>query len=114
MKVRCGIDMLVDDRIKKNVNNVNFMDNIYHKSERFNNNIQKLASVFFLFLAVFKALDILSGNWLEIEVSYNKTGKPEIILSNDIRPEGLASLDCSVTHENGMTQAIVVMLLEEK
>lgn len=114
MITKCGIDMLLDNRIKKSLENINFIKRIYHKSEIHNKDIKKLASIFALKEAVFKALDISSENWLKIEVSYSKTRRPLITLSNEIKPNNLISLDCSVTHENGITQAIVIMLLDEE
>lgn len=105
---------MLDSRIKKSLDNANFVKRIYHKSEIYDLNLKKQASIFALKEAVFKALDMSSENWLEIEVSYSKTGRPLITLSNEIKPNNLISLDCSVTHENGLTQVIVIMLLDEK
>lgn len=114
MVVLCGIDLVEDSRIEKNMNNSLFMKRIYSVREITFDSVKKLASIFALKESVFKALDITSSHWLDIEVNYLDSGKPIITLSKNIIPEDFVSLDCSVTHEKGMTQAMVVISLKEK
>ena len=110
--IKVGIDLVSDKRIRNNLTNKIFLNKIFHPSEQKLTN--KLASIFALKECVFKALSISSQNWLEIEILYNKDGKPSVHLSNQIKPHNLISIDCSVTHENELTQGIVILLLKEE
>ncbi|MCP3685642.1 MAG: 4'-phosphopantetheinyl transferase superfamily protein [bacterium] len=113
MLIKCGTDLVLDERIQKNINNESFIKKIFHPSELSDMDVKKLATVFAVKEAVFKALEISSKNWLEVELTYSETGKPVVTLSEEIKPKNLVSLDCSVTHENGLTQAFVVLLEKE-
>jgi len=111
MRILCGVDMVLDSRIAQDLGDRSFVSRIYHRSELGRMDAKKLAGIFALKEAVFKALDVPAGHWLDVEVSYRRTGKPRIELSGAIRREGISSIDCSVSHEGGMTQAMVVILL---
>jgi phosphopantetheine--protein transferase-like protein len=103
--IKHGIDMIEDVRIPSDED---FLKKVFHPSEIKKG---KLASVFALKEAVFKALEI-TPRWLDVEIKYKKSGKTEIILSNKIKPKNLKSIDCSVSHEKCLTIASVV--LQEK
>jgi len=64
--------------------------------------------------AVFKALDISSDHWLDVEVRYSKSGKPSVVLSPSVEPKGSFSVDCSVSHAGAYTVAVVIFLLQDK
>ncbi len=109
--IKCGNDAVSDERIEKHIGDKDFLERIFQPSEIHNNNARKLSGIFALKEAVFKALEIQSNNWFEIEVVYKTSGKPTIKLSDAVTPKGLISIDCSVSHCNGESHAIVVMIL---
>ena len=112
MKIKCGNDIVSDERLAELIKKKSFLDKIFHPSEIKNLEVSKLSSVFSLKESVIKALESTTDNWLEIK--YKENGKPEIVLSEKIRPKNLLSIDCSVTHENGLTSTVVVLLLQDK
>jgi holo-[acyl-carrier-protein] synthase len=110
MIIKTGIDLVKNDRINSKVSNKVFLERIYHPSEIKLKN--KYPSIFALKEATFKALKI-KPCWHEVEIKY-EDNIPQIILSEYIKPKNLESIDCSVTHEDGLTQAIVVILLNKE
>lgn len=107
MIIKTGIDLIEDSRI--DVKNKLFLERIFHPSEI---KLRKFASIFALKECIFKALEI-KPCWHEVEIKY-ANNKPFIILSEHIKPKELISVDCSVSHENGLTIANVVMLLKKE
>lgn len=103
--IRNGIDILNIERFKKL--NQNIKDRIFSKKELNFKDIRKLAGIFALKEAFFKALDI-KVEWLEIEVLYKKTGKPYFNISNKLNKR-INSIDCSLSHEDNYVIASVVL-----
>ena len=108
MRIACGIDLVEDTRFEVLKSDSAFLSKCLQPSER--ELLDKLPSIFALKEAVVKALLLPADSWLEIEVSYQESGKTAVSLSDAVRPDGLVSLDCSVSHENGYTVAQVIML----
>lgn len=111
MRIRCGTDLLSDAHWKEHVQNKGFMDTVFTASEQMVKFRAQLKSIYAIKEACFKALSILP-EWKKMNVSYDDSGKPVIELDERIKPDDMASIDCSVTHDRGMTQAIVVILLD--
>lgn len=111
--IKTGIDLVSNTRLEKKLENKRFIERIFHPSEAAILDIKKISAVFALKEAVFKALGIKPGNWLEIEIKRARNGKPSILLSDEIRPKYLISADCSVSHEGEFTIATVVFLLSK-
>jgi holo-[acyl-carrier-protein] synthase len=105
--IKTGIDLTKNDRILSKIEDKEFLKRIYHPSELELKN--KLVSIFCLKEAVFKALNI-KVCWHDTEIKY-ENNKPIITLSNRIKPENLESIDCSISHEDGFTIGLVVILL---
>ena len=112
-QIACGIDMIRDERMEEHLSKPELLDKIFHPSEQKEKTAKKLAGIFAIKEAAIKALDISADHWLDIEVSYRTSGKPEVALHESIRPSGMSSIDCSVSHEDGMTIAMVTILHEE-
>jgi phosphopantetheine--protein transferase-like protein len=109
--LRLGIDMVSHSRFRKKISGRQFREKVFHPSELRNPDVKKLAGIFAVKEAAFKALGIPAGNWLEIEVRKLADGKPELLLSHEITPKNLVSLDCSISHEGGFTVGAVIALL---
>ena len=114
MEIKTGIDLVLDNKFDDKLENKDFLKTIFHPSELKILNSKKLAGIFALKECVFKALNIASTNWLEIEVTYEKKGKPLVNLSPKIYNKNITSIDSSISHENGSTIGIVIILLDNK
>lgn len=112
-QILCGIDVIQDSRIIKNLTNQTFLDRILLPQEKLLviDTPRRLASIFSLKEAVIKALKITTDYWLSIEISYKENTKPFVTLSKEIAPQNLESIDCSVSHANGVTTSMVTLLL---
>ena len=111
MEIKCGNDLVLDARFEKHLADPAFLQKIFHPSELTVLETKKLSGIFALKESVIKAYNLPAANWLEIEIKYQKSGKPQIHLSAQIRPDNLISIDGSVSHENDMTIALVVCLM---
>jgi len=114
MTIHCGVDLVEHQRISEQLNNRSFCARVFHPKELALGDVKKLAGIFALKEAVFKALDISSDHWLDVEVRYSKSGKPSVVLSPSVEPKGSFSVDCSVSHAGAYTVAVVIFLLQDK
>ncbi|MBN1502274.1 holo-ACP synthase [Candidatus Woesearchaeota archaeon] len=112
MKIRTGIDIVEFDRFKERVNNPDFLKKIFTDNELHNKQVESLAGTFALKEAFFKATQIKIKNWKDIEIKKSRMGKPIIDFLNLNLEKNIHSVDCSVSHENKMVVAIVVLLLK--
>jgi len=112
--VKVGTDLIEDTRILKNIDNRTFMNRIFLMSEQeyIKKDNRKMASIFAIKEAALKALEISTDNWLEIEVKYKNSSKPFVVLSEGIKPQGMFSVDCSISHSSGLTSAFITVLLQ--
>ncbi len=113
MIIKSGIDLVEQSRIERQLNDTTFMHKVFHPSELRDADAKRLSSIFALKESVFKALELSSNHWLDIEITYSKQGKPSLLLSDSIKPQGHYALDCSVSHAQGLTVAIVLLLQDE-
>jgi phosphopantetheinyl transferase (holo-ACP synthase) len=90
-----GIDLVADSRVEELSDDALY--DYFHPDER---KSDKQTSIFALKEAARKAVD-LQASWLDVHVSYND-GSPTVTIRGF---EG--ELDCSVSHENGFTVAVV-------
>ena len=67
--------------------------------------LERLAGIFAAKEAVMKAIDLSAGHWLEIEISFQRDGKPSVRLSHPI-PTSACAL--SVAHDGDYVIAFVV------
>ena len=106
--IKTGIDLVHNKRFEKNLADEKFLEKVFHAFELKDKN--KLASIFALKEATMKALG-KKVDWKEIEVSYrnDKNGKPEIKLSEDIKPENFKGLDGSVSHDGEYTVSVIII-----
>lgn len=114
-----GIDIVQVDRMKKNIDNVNFLNKIYTEEEQIylsekNFNPQTAAGLFAAKEAVSKALGtgILGFSITDIEIIRDEFGKPEIFLHNkalEISLEkGIDKINITISHEKDYAVAFAV------
>jgi len=108
--IKTGVDLVLNSRFEKNLSNQKFLEKVFHASEL--RDKSKLISVFALKEAVMKALG-KKVDWKEVEVKYNEEGKPEINLSEDVRPKGFVGIDGSISHDGDYTIGVVVVEVKE-
>ena len=105
--IKTGIDLVNNKRLEKNFSDEKFLEKVYHVSEL--RDKSKLISIFALKEATMKALG-KKVDWKEIEIKYIDS-RPEIRLSEDIKPESFVSIDGSVSHDGEYTVAFVAIEL---
>ena len=109
--IKTGIDIVYNKRFDKNLNDERFLERVFHASELKLKDKGKLAGIFALKEAVMKVLG-KKTDWKDIEIKYDKNGKPEIKLSDNIKPENLLGIDGSVSHDGGYTLAVIIIELK--
>lgn len=100
--MKCGIDLVLNKRIEKNLSNPNFLSKVFHASE-LKLEKRKLIGIFCLKEAVMKAIG-KKLNWREIEVNFDKSGKSKITISD----RKFKSIDASISHDGDYTIGMVV------
>src|SRR3989344_5817027 len=103
--IQTGIDLLLNKRLDKQIENPKFLKRVFHPWELKNKN--KIHSIFALKEATMKALG-KKHNWLHISITY-KNSKPHISLNESITPKKMKSIACSVSHDGDYTTAIVLI-----
>ena len=111
MEIRTGIDIVLNSRIESKLSNSRFLETVFHPSELRETDVKKLAGIFAVKESVFKAFNLPPSGWLEIEIVKSRSGRPEVRLSDQIKPGNLLSIDCSISHEGDYTVGSVVALL---
>jgi len=99
--IKCGIDIVLNERIGKNLSSSEFLKKVFHPSEL--KNKKKLIGIFALKEAAMKAIG-KKISWLDIEVAAKEGKKPEIRVSG----KKFKSIDCSVSHDGDYTIGLVV------
>ena len=107
--IKTGIDLVLNSRFEKNLDDSAFLEKVFHASELKDRN--KLIGIFALKEAAMKALG-KKVDWKEIEVRYDNNGKPEIKLSGEVRPDGFVGIDGSLSHDGEYTVATVIIEVE--
>ena len=107
--IKCGIDLVLNKRIEKNISSPEFLSKVFNPSE-LKLGKHKLPGIFTLKEATMKAIG-KKCDWKDIEVLFNLAGKPEISLSSEIKPKKLKSIDASISHDGDYTIGLVVLEL---
>jgi len=101
--IKCGIDLVLNKRLAKNLSNPDFLMKVFLPIELKNHEKQKLPGIFALKEATMKAMG-KKMNWLDIEVLAKNGKKPEI----KIYGKKFKNIDASVSHDGAYTVAMVV------
>lgn len=100
--IKAGIDLVLNKRIKKNLDNPAFLKKVFLPSEL--KNKSKLIGIFALKEAAMKALG-KKLDWQSIEVTAKEGKKPEIrVLGKKFK-----SIDASISHDGDYTIGMVVI-----
>jgi phosphopantetheine--protein transferase-like protein len=100
--IRCGIDLVLNKRIEKNLSNHEFLKKVFHPSEL--KNKKKLIGIFALKEAAMKAIG-KKISWLDIEVTAKEGKKSKITIEN----QKFKSIDASISHDGDYTIGMVVI-----
>lgn len=109
MNVKCGVDLVFVPRMERIKKDENLMRKFFHSQEIENGNgtLEHLAGIVAAKEAFFKCLGVVP-QFLDIEIVYDKFGKPHIVSSS--YNSSYESIDTSITHEKDYASAVVVML----
>jgi len=102
---KCGIDLILNKRIEKNLDKPEFLKKVFHFSEL--KSRSKLIGIFALKEAIMKALGE-KIDWLDIEVIAREGKKPEIRVSTNTNKK-FKSIDASISHDGDYTIGMVVL-----
>ena len=106
--IKTGIDLVLNKRIEEKLNNLDFISKVFHPGEL--KNKAKLSGIFALKEATMKAIG-KKLNWKDIEIKFEKTGRPIVSLSNEIKPKNFKCIDGSISHDGDYTIAIAIIEL---
>ena len=101
--IKCGIDIVLNKRLAKNLTNPDFLMKVFLPIELKTHEKKKLPGIFALKEATMKAVG-KKLNWLDIEVLAKNGKKPEIKISG----KKFKNIDSSVSHDGEYTVAMVV------
>lgn len=107
--IRCGIDLVLNERINKQLESAEFLTKVFNASELFNKS--KLPGIFCIKEAAMKAIG-KKTEWKEIEITFNDQGKPQLNFSSELTGElklKIKSSDCSISHDGDYTLGMVVL-----
>ncbi|MBT3463970.1 4'-phosphopantetheinyl transferase superfamily protein [archaeon] len=110
MKIHTGIDMVKISNIEELIKNPKNVEKTFSESELIDVKPHKLAGIFALKEAFFKASQIKIKKWKEIVVKKHDNGKPYIVFDNDLIDFKVSSMDCSISHDGEYVIGNVVLL----
>jgi holo-[acyl-carrier protein] synthase len=106
MKVLCGIDLIHIPDFIRLLDQPQTLKKLFHNSELKNRQPQHLAGIVAAKEAFFKAVGTIP-HFLEIELTYTETGKPQLVLSPELN--SYSNNDVSISHDGDYAQAIVII-----
>lgn len=106
MSILCGVDIVYIPRVEKILHNDIVLKKFFHQAELGNFQPEHLAGVIAAKEAFFKALGIVP-KFLDIEISYNKSGKPRLTVSSMFQK--FRSYDVSISHDKDYAISFVVL-----
>ena len=122
MKIKCGIDIIEIDRIKKSIENLGdaFLLKVFTQNEidycekKAKNKFEHYAARFCAKEAVFKALseevdNKYSISWKDIETTNDKNGRPQVKI-NFLENDNIENIDVSLSHCKNYAVANVTVL----
>ena len=110
MNIKLGTDIVYIPRFEKLMKNEKFMKRVFHPSECKDYRMEHIAGIFAAKEAFFKAINKKPG-WLKIEVKKEKTGKPKLVISNDLDVR-IMDIDISISHDKDYAMAAVSLLIK--
>lgn len=113
-----GLDV---EHISKIKNGEKLLEKIATENEKlyvlkFKNKLEKVASIWAVKEAVFKALDIKKGDisFMDIELMHKKSGKPFVKFSSKIenllKSRGAKGVEISISHSLDIVEAVAIVV----
>jgi phosphopantetheine--protein transferase-like protein len=110
MRVNVGCDIVKVARIEKMMQDQSIINKVFHPSELTRYDAEHLAGIFAAKEATVKALGLKPGSWLDIEITNESNGRPLVSVSSEALNTKTMSLDCSISHDDGMAFSVVTVL----
>lgn len=106
MAFACGTDIIYIPGIQKIIRDESMLDKFFDPAELSPSTPEHLAGIIAAKEAFFKALGILP-KFREVEIGYEKSGKPKLIVSPQFQT--FKSSDVSISHDKDYAMAFVVL-----
>lgn len=110
LEIKTGCDIVAIDRFRHLMSDADTLKKMFHLNEMVRLDAEHLAGIFALKEATVKALGLSTNNWLQVEVTYAPTGKPQLVFADNAALLHVVSLDCSIAHDSGYAVAVVTVL----
>ena len=112
MRIATGVDIMDLQEVAKTLHDPAQLQRMLHPGDLIRSEPEHVGGRIALKEAVIKAVGLKPGDWLNIHIQTIKSGKPVISIVE--QPEGLASLDGSISHHGNMVVAFAVALFHDK
>lgn len=107
--MKIGCDIVYIPRFQKILARTTTMrGRIFLPQEKKGASLEKLAGIFAAKEAVIKVSGLKAGDWLKIEISKDKNGRPRVTLANP--PKNIINQDLSISHDKDYALACAVFL----
>ena len=112
MKIKTGVDIVYIPRLGELMESEGFIKKVFHASECKNYSAEHIAGVFAAKEAFFKAID-KRPDWLKVEVTNQKTGRPKLIISDEFKEKReIENIDVSISHDKDYAIATICFLIK--
>jgi phosphopantetheine--protein transferase-like protein len=112
MRVACGVDIIDMRQIQSTLHDATQLQRMLNAGDISRHEPEHIAGRIAMKEATIKALGLSPGSWLDIHVHTRSSGKPELSVS--VPPQGLVSLDGSISHHGDSVIAFVVALFDDE
>jgi holo-[acyl-carrier protein] synthase len=106
MNIKTGIDIIHIDNIRKL--SESSISKLFTSKELTDTRPDHLAGIFAAKEAFFKAIGA-EPKWLEIEINKEKSGRPYIVIFNELK-KNIRSSDLSISHDGNYAIASVIII----
>lgn len=107
-KIKIGTDIVYIPKFENLMENEKFIKRVFHPSEYKNYKAERVAGIFAVKEAFFKAIN-KKPDWLKVEVKKQKTGKPVLVIANELKKKYIEVIDISISHDKDYAIAIVLI-----
>lgn|GEM_PF-808304 len=116
LEVRTGIDLVSLEEFQRSIQagGEAMLLRLFSPAESQHAGLERLAGVFAVKEAAYKALALPKGNWYVVEVRHTPEGKPYLAFAPEYDASRIASCDVSISHHGGYVVASVVALLRQR
>ena len=113
LRVVTGVDLVKLEEFGKALKRGGdaFRRRLFHPSEADGAGLERLAGIFAVKEATYKALGLPKGNWHIIEVGHTGEGRPYLTFAPEYDTSHVVSCDVSISHSGDYLVASVVALV---